>query len=207
MSKSIWRAQLYQELAAITVQGDILDIGGDRRSGYHVLLKGEHNIEVNNFGVEGADHNFDLEEPFPVEDSSYDVVLCINVLEHIYDYRNVLSECHRILKPGGQLIVAVPFLIRVHPSPRDYWRYTADTLEKISYEAGFSTVTITAVGTGPFAAAYSHLHNVFRFSFIQIPLQYVAILLDRILATLAPGSSFTKQSYPLGYLLKTEKSD
>lgn len=37
-------------------------------------------------------------------------ILCFDVLEHVPDYRAALSECARVLKPGGALYVTVPFL-------------------------------------------------------------------------------------------------
>jgi ubiquinone/menaquinone biosynthesis C-methylase UbiE len=44
--------------------------------------------------------------PFP--DASFDAVICSEVLEHIPDYRAVLDEIARVLKPGGRLCVSVP---------------------------------------------------------------------------------------------------
>jgi SAM-dependent methyltransferase len=47
-----------------------------------------------------------LRLPFP--DAAFDKVICAEVLEHVPDYRAMLSEIHRVLKPGGQLAVSVP---------------------------------------------------------------------------------------------------
>lgn len=44
----------------------------------------------------------------PFADSSFDKVICSEVLEHILDYKAVLTEINRILKPGGMLAVSVP---------------------------------------------------------------------------------------------------
>lgn len=44
----------------------------------------------------------------PFADASFDAVICSEVLEHIPDYRQVLSEIHRVLKPGGRLCASVP---------------------------------------------------------------------------------------------------
>lgn len=46
----------------------------------------------------------------PFADGSFNAVLCLGLLDYIADYRSVLEQCHRILEPGGQLIVSVPNL-------------------------------------------------------------------------------------------------
>jgi 2-polyprenyl-3-methyl-5-hydroxy-6-metoxy-1,4-benzoquinol methylase len=43
-----------------------------------------------------------------VEDAAFDVVLCNQVLEHVPDDRSAFLELHRVLRPGGLLIVGVP---------------------------------------------------------------------------------------------------
>jgi SAM-dependent methyltransferase len=44
----------------------------------------------------------------PLEDESFDVVLCIHVLEHVPDDRAALAEMHRVLRPGGEAVFQVP---------------------------------------------------------------------------------------------------
>lgn len=44
----------------------------------------------------------------PFDDDSFDRVICSEVLEHIPDYRGVIRELNRVLKPGGMLAVSVP---------------------------------------------------------------------------------------------------
>ena len=44
-------------------------------------------------------------------DESFDHLLSFDVLEHIPEYRRALSECFRVLRPGGTLLFSVPFLI------------------------------------------------------------------------------------------------
>jgi SAM-dependent methyltransferase len=51
-------------------------------------------------------HGDALRLPFP--DASFERVICSEVLEHIPDYRAVLAELRRVLKPGGLLAVSVP---------------------------------------------------------------------------------------------------
>lgn len=43
-----------------------------------------------------------------LDDASFDVILCLSVLEHLWDPEFMLSECHRLLNPGGVFLVNVP---------------------------------------------------------------------------------------------------
>ncbi len=57
-----------------------------------------------------ADKYFDLEVfPYPIESNSADEVLLDNVLEHLNDVLRVMTELHRILKPGGVARIIVPY--------------------------------------------------------------------------------------------------
>ena len=56
----------------------------------------------------------------PVEDESFDSIMCIEVLEHIVDPNKALSELTRILKKGGRLILTAPFASLTHYAPYHY---------------------------------------------------------------------------------------
>lgn len=58
-------------------------------------------------GISAKSH--DLNYPLPYPDRYVDNILCIETLEHVADYMGLLEECNRILKPGGKLIIAVPY--------------------------------------------------------------------------------------------------
>jgi len=51
-------------------------------------------------------YNFDLNKKFHLEDNSFDVVHANQVIEHLYDSDNFLSEIHRVLRPGGYAIIS-----------------------------------------------------------------------------------------------------
>lgn len=206
MSISLWRTLVYRELEKLELSGDIIDLGGSRQSGYHQLIKGEHKIWVNNLnGAEDKGLSFDLELSFPVESATYDAVLAINVLEHIFNYQNILGESFRILKENGTLVVAVPFLIQVHPSPNDYWRYTEQTLRLLLESAGFKKIDVIPVGTGVFGASYHLKHNLYRIPLLQNLFVLYAKTGDWLLSKIKSDSFFSKEYYPLGYLVISKK--
>jgi SAM-dependent methyltransferase len=68
----------------------------------------------------------------PLRDLSYDAVICNAVLEHVARLDLVLPELRRVLKPGGHLIVSVPFLQPFHACPSDYRRFTAEGLRELA---------------------------------------------------------------------------
>jgi len=59
-----------------------------------------------------------------IADESFDVVLCLSVLEHTKDPRKVVAEIQRVLTTGGLAIISVPFVMTLHDTPYDYWRFT-----------------------------------------------------------------------------------
>jgi SAM-dependent methyltransferase len=63
-------------------------------------------------------------ETLPLRNASIDCVLCMVVLEHTRNPRRVLLEFARVLKPGGMLLMVVPFLWEEHQQPHDYFRFT-----------------------------------------------------------------------------------
>jgi SAM-dependent methyltransferase len=55
----------------------------------------------------------DLDEPLPFEDSTFDVVVIAEVLEHLRFPENVLAEAKRVLVPGGAIVGSVPNCYRL----------------------------------------------------------------------------------------------
>ena len=89
----------------------------------------------------------------PFADASIDTVLLLEVLEHVGDAPGVLAGIARVLKPGGLLLLSVPFLYPLHDAPHDYRRYTAPGLEAAIRATGLVPSTPTARNPGFEAAA------------------------------------------------------
>lgn len=60
------------------------------------------------------DYGVDLLKRLPYDDASFDVVLLIEVIEHLENHRAALGELARILKPGGVLILTTPNIMRLN---------------------------------------------------------------------------------------------
>lgn len=56
--------------------------------------------------------------------AAFDVVLCTEVLEHLPEPQRAIDEMHRVLKPGGTLLLTTRFLFPIHDAPHDYFRFT-----------------------------------------------------------------------------------
>jgi len=65
-----------------------------------------------------------------IETNSYDAVNCDGILEHVIDYEAAIKNIHRILKPGGELFIYVPFFWSFHDK-MDYHRFTHWELDRI----------------------------------------------------------------------------
>lgn len=65
-----------------------------------------------------------------------DVVICEQVLEHVVDPVLAMHHLVQIAKPGGTVLVNTPFLIKIHGSPYDYWRFTPAGLAELMRRSG-----------------------------------------------------------------------
>jgi SAM-dependent methyltransferase len=89
----------------------------------------------------------DLRDMGMIDDASYDTVLSSEVLEHIPEPERAIAEVFRILRPGGKFLLTVPFLVRLHEEPADYYRYTQHGLRFLLERAGFDVVDIAPTGS------------------------------------------------------------
>ncbi|HEX6582557.1 MAG TPA: class I SAM-dependent methyltransferase [Thermoleophilaceae bacterium] len=53
----------------------------------------------------------DAREPLPFDDASFDALLCIDSINHMYDRVRVLDEWRRVLRPGGRLLFTDPITV------------------------------------------------------------------------------------------------
>jgi SAM-dependent methyltransferase len=92
------------------------------------------------------DYEVDLNGTLPFEPSSFDTVLLSDVLEHIPAPDKLFGQIAGMLRPGGSLIVGVPFLYHIHEYPNDYYRYTRFKLERFGQDHDMEVLEIRELG-------------------------------------------------------------
>ncbi len=89
-----------------------------------------------------ADIAADLNKPLPIASDVADTVVTLSVMEHLCEPQTMLNEAYRILKPGGEIMLQVPWQWRVHEAPYDNFRYTPYGLHYLLKKAGFADVVV-----------------------------------------------------------------
>jgi SAM-dependent methyltransferase len=82
----------------------------------------------------------------PFQPEVFDVIICSELLEHVFSPRDVIQSVAYCLKPGGYIYICTPFLFPVHQDPVDFGRYTAQYWEVLLTELGFNSIVIESQG-------------------------------------------------------------
>lgn len=143
---SIYRALEYEALSELEYRGRVLDFGGGEKSHYLSALRswiidGEYE-SVNISADMQPTYLVKAGEALPLQDECFDMVVSINTLEHVYDLPGVVEELFRVLKQGGTIVFAVPFLFRVHGCPEDFNRPTASWWGRFLDSLGLKNIVI-----------------------------------------------------------------
>lgn len=141
------RRLLYKNLKknAPSFSGKILDFGCGSKPYKHLFTNATEYTGVD-YQIEGRTENLDKIDFFydgktiPFEDNSFDGVLCTEVLEHVFNIDELLTEFNRVLKPDGKALITTPFMWEEHEMPYDFARYTTPALLHLYKKHGFTIV-------------------------------------------------------------------
>lgn len=197
--KTINRLLMNASLREFKLHGKVLDLGaGTVRSSYFNFFRKQSEYVVTSVDISAErkpDVVANLEDRLPLKSGEYDFVLCFNLLEHIYHHQQLLIEISRVLKAGGALIGYVPFLVKYHPDPGDYYRYTEMGLHRLFQDTRFSDINIGYIGRGPLTAAWSQMEYLMP-RFLRWIVTGAVFGLDALLLKL---KSVFRNKYALGY--------
>ncbi|HJV21891.1 MAG TPA: class I SAM-dependent methyltransferase [Holophagaceae bacterium] len=141
--------------AAPTATGRLLDVGCGDKPYEHLFrpyVTAHEGVDFaptfqdsENARINRADRIYSGSE-LPYDSESFETVLCTQVLEHAPDPKALLLECARVLRPGGHLILTVPFAFRIHSEPHDYFRFTRYGLRSMTEAGGLEVERLEARG-------------------------------------------------------------
>jgi SAM-dependent methyltransferase len=161
--------------AAIAQDGPLLDVGCGSMPYRDLFPRNERYdcLEIDQPRNQNKAHVTHLYAglDFGLPAASYSVTFSSQTLEHSFAPERMLSEMHRVLRPGGVLVLAMPFFWPEHEQPYDSQRFTSFGLRARLAAAGFEDIRISK--TNPGAAALIQL-------FIEAIERHVRRLLTRV---------------------------
>ncbi|MEB3335634.1 MAG: class I SAM-dependent methyltransferase [Cyanobacteriota bacterium] len=144
-----------RRVAPSVPSGPLLDVGCGTMPYRALFPRAEpyEGLEIDqerNRGHPHATHIYDG-NTFPLPAGHYAAILCSQVLEHSFTPEQLLAECHRVLRPGGVLLLTIPFLWPEHEQPWDSQRMTRFGLGRRLEAAGFRVERMLRLNPGPSA--------------------------------------------------------
>lgn len=121
---------------AFSLPETVIEVGskqyGDPSGWYDLrsLFPGKKYVGCDMSEGPGVDRIEDLTK-MTFRDGEVGTLLCLHILEHVWDVFAAAREIRRVVKPGGAAIVVCPFHLHLHRYPKDYWRFTDDTMRML----------------------------------------------------------------------------
>ena len=164
---------LAEESASIS--GRVLEIGDngytvrfgrERVLNSDILHVNEHNPSATIIG--------DISHAPHIPDSCFDCIILTQTLHLIYDFKEALQTCHRILKPGGTLLLTVPGITPIdHDQWKEswYWSFTDKAIQKLLSEI-FTSGKVKVSSFGNVFTASAFLYGMGLPELTENKLQY-----------------------------------
>lgn len=164
---------------ASMITGDVLDFGCGSKP-YKSLFTHANSYSGSDILVSGHDHN-DSEidiiydgSTLPLEGGSFDSAVSFEVFEHVFDIKHELSEIRRVLKPGGTLLITLPFVWEEHEIPYDFARYTSFGIRHVLESGGFEI--LSAEKTGGYILALNQTLIIYLLKNVLPKNKYLALI-------------------------------
>jgi SAM-dependent methyltransferase len=192
-SKSISLFRHYQNLFlekfSAQLTGNIVELGGEIQYDHKRFFRHAQSFTCSNIG---RDHEYYLDMTnMKLENNSQDSYICISVLEHVFEIRNAFAEIERTLKPGGKLLITIPFAYPYHDEV-DYWRLSTDSYYELL--KNFEIVSFVHLG-GLFSSIADNLKRPKE----KWNIRYTVYKIIGFLVLLVGRRLERKDGFPLGY--------
>lgn len=168
----------FKETIRQFVSGKLIDIGCGTKPYAHLLAPyiTEH-VGVDHEATLHDQSNIDLygtAYQIPTPSDAFDAAICTAVLEHLEEPEAALTECLRVLRPGGTAVYSVPFIWHLHEEPRDFFRYSKYGLKYLFTKVGFEIVAIKPLSGFWVTFGQLLVYNLYRFN--RGPLRFVPVI-------------------------------
>lgn len=202
-------AALYQAHLPAHARGRLLDLGCGKVPLYAAYAPFVSEVTCVDWadGVH-IDQACDLSQPLPFADGAFDTIVLSDVLEHMPDPALLWREMTRVLAPGGQVIMNVPFYYSVHAHPHDYYRYTNFALERFVALNALTLVCLLPVG-----GIVEIMADLFAKAFSKLPLlgPPLAMLTQSVVGMFgrtrlgARVARVSSRHFPFGYFMIAQR--
>src|SRR3989344_2048248 len=117
------------------IRGRVLDVGVGELARYKHLCNFDEYVGMDIEARKGVVSGQIEKIPFP--DSSFDSIVCTQVLGDVYDLHTAFRELYRVLRPGGVVLITESLFDPLHDEPNDYWRFTKHSLGRLALDSNF----------------------------------------------------------------------
>lgn len=100
-------------------------------------------LDIDDRGLDHKNQDIDVfydGKKIPFEDEHFDSLFTTEVFEHVPNLEEIIPEIYRVLKPGGDMVVTVPFVWNEHGLPYDFNRFTRYGIENLLKKYGFEVI-------------------------------------------------------------------
>ena len=146
------RAPLFKKIRTLSGQlkGDLLDFGCGRKPYENLFVVNKYvgvDIEISGHNHRNSKIDVFYDGKFlPFRDESFDSLISFEVLEHVFNPDQIVSELNRVLKTNGKILISVPFCWNEHEIPFDYARYSSFGIRALLERHGFDVVEVHKTG-------------------------------------------------------------
>lgn len=109
------------------ISGVVVELGGEKKYDHQRFFPAAERFVCTNIAREYDEYLNIVDMQYA--DESVDNYLCVSVLPHLFDIHQAFSEIYRTLKPGGKLLLVVPFAFPVCDD-RDFWRLSPSSYSR-----------------------------------------------------------------------------
>ena len=184
--RTLIRSLFNEEIRNYKLYGRVLDLGSKSiNSRYYKYIGIDAGCEITftdlyeNEGVVKVN----VEEDFPFDDNTFDMVITFHLFEHVFDFSSSAEEIYRVLKPGGKLIISVPFMHKYHADPDDYFRFTDSAIIKTWERGGLKCESMDYIGEGIYTYFLTTMMKFERIRYLSRPMQllvyFIGTIIDR----------------------------